>query len=233
MASLVIFDFDGTLFDTHESIEQSIKLTFEALLPDHVPPQSDIHSLISKGTGLSDTFQSLHPDIEAYTAAADEWTAKYREIYASHGQKLVKAFPGAQKVLQTLKESGIPMSIVSNKGVGAVRKALERNGLGGYVPEDLIIGDSTPGAKKKPDPANFTDILIPTLKSRHGVTNLDTGTVLVVGDTVADIQFAKNIGGRACWCQYGFGDQDACRKMEPDMVVRSLDEVAAHVRSSV
>ncbi|KAF3891927.1 Phosphoglycolate phosphatase [Trichophyton interdigitale] len=232
MTSLVIFDFDGTLVDTHESIEQSIKLTFEALLPAHLPPRADIHSLISSGTGLSDTFRSLHPNIEAYTAAADEWTAKYREVYATHGQKLIKAFPGAQNLLQTLKESGILMSIVSNKGVGAVKTALERNSMGGYVPEDLIIGDSTPGAKKKPDPANFTDILMPTLKSRYGITDLDVSKVLVIGDTVADIQFAKNIGCRACWCQYGFGDQDACQKMGPDMVVGSLDEVASYVRSS-
>jgi phosphoglycolate phosphatase len=39
MTTLVIFDFDGTLFDTHESISQSIKLTFDALLPDQAPPQ--------------------------------------------------------------------------------------------------------------------------------------------------------------------------------------------------
>ncbi|KAM5439234.1 putative phosphoglycolate phosphatase [Microsporum ferrugineum] len=232
MTSLVIFDFDGTLFDTHESIEQSIKLTFNALLPDHVPPQSDIHSLISSGTGLSDTFRSLHPSIEAYSAAADEWTAKYREVYASHGQLLVRAFPGARQVLESLREAGIPIAIVSNKGVGAVKTALERNGMGGYVDDDLIVGDSTPGAKKKPDPTNFTDILIPTLKARYGFTDvdIDAGRVLVVEDTVADIQFARNIGGRACWCRYGFGDQDACRKMDPDMIVDSLDEVAARVR---
>ncbi|KAK2873335.1 hypothetical protein FQN49_002431 [Arthroderma sp. PD_2] len=233
MTSLAIFDFDGTLFDTHESIEQSIKLTFEALLPAHVPPQSEIHSLIASGAGLSDTFRVLHPSVEAYTAAADEWTAKYREVYATHGQLLIKAFPGAKEILDDLKTYGIPIAIVSNKGVAAVKTALERNGMAGYVPEDLIIGDSTPGAQRKPDPTNFTDILMPTLKTQYGVVDINASRVLVIGDTVADIQFARNIGGRACWCRYGFGDQDACRNMDPDLIVDSLLEVAASIRSTV
>ncbi|KAF3491128.1 pyrophosphatase ppaX [Arthroderma uncinatum] len=233
MTSLAIFDFDGTLFDTHESIEQSIKLTFEALLPAHVPPQSKIHALIAKGAGLSDTFRTLHPSIEAYTAAADGWTAKYREVYATHGQLLIKAFPGAKEILEDLKTCGIPIAIVSNKGVAAVKTALERNGMGGYIPEDLIIGDSTPGAQRKPEPTNFTDILIPTLKNQYVVADIDASKVLVIGDTVADIQFARNIGGRACWCRYGFGDQDACKKLDPELIVDSLCEVAAHIRSSV
>ncbi|WEW59729.1 HAD family hydrolase [Emydomyces testavorans] len=230
MTNLVIFDFDGTLFDTHESIEHSIKLTFDALLPDHVPPQSDIHRLISSGAGLSDTFHALHPDAAAFTAAEPQWIDKYRELYAVHGQVLIKAFPGAKTLLEELKAHHIPTAIVSNKGVAAVKTALDRNGLVGYVPDELIVGDKTPGALRKPDPSSFVNVLVPALKARG--TDVQPSQVLVVGDTVADIQFARNLGGRVCWCRYGYGDREACESMNPDFVVDSLDQVVGVVRVS-
>ena len=110
----------------------------------------------------------------------------------------------------------MPIAIVSNKGVAAVKTALQRNGLGGYVPEELIIGDKTPGAQRKPDPASFVDVLVPILEATFGISVMPGEGVLVIGDTVADIQFARNIGGRSCWCRYGYGDRGACEGLGPD-----------------
>ncbi|CAG8271657.1 hypothetical protein PENNAL_c0052G01101 [Penicillium nalgiovense] len=231
MISLAIFDFDGTLFDTHESISQTIKLTFETLLPTHTPPQSKIHRLIASGAGLADTFKALHPSSEFTPTAENEWIEKYRALYATHGQLLIKAFPGAKDLLTELNSHKIPIAIVSNKGVAAVKTALERNGLEGYVPEDLIIGDKTPRAKRKPDPASFVDVLIPVLREKYGMDEIDSGRVLVVGDTVADVQFARNIKSRVCWCRYGYGDQRACEELKPDFVVDSLGEVVGIVKA--
>jgi phosphoglycolate phosphatase len=224
MIALAIFDFDGTLFDTHESISQTIKLTFDAL-STHSPPQPEIHRLIASGAGLADTFRALYPSSADFTSAVEnQWIEKYRALYATHGQQLIKAFPGAKELLTELNAHRIRIAIVSNKGVAAVKTALQRNDLDGYVPEDLIIGDKTPGAKRKPDPASFVDVLIPTLRKSYEM-EVKPESVLVVGDTVADIQFARNIGSNICWCRYGYGDREACRELEPQFVVDSLDEV--------
>ncbi|EAW14583.1 HAD family hydrolase [Aspergillus clavatus NRRL 1] len=224
MTQLVIFDFDGTLFDTHNSIEQTIKQTFTTLLPLHTPPDSSIHRLISSGAGLADTFRSLHPTPETFTPDTEtEWISTYRTLYATHGQSLIAAFPGAQKLLCELKNRNILTAIISNKGVAAVKTALERNNLQGLVPEDLIIGDKTPGAARKPDPSAFENVVVPALRSK-GV-QVDPERVLVVGDTVADILFARNIGARACWCRYGYGDRSACEDLKPGFVVDSLEGV--------
>lgn len=226
MISLAIFDFDGTLFDTHESISETIRLTFDALLPSQTPPQSEIHRLIGSGAGLADTFRALYPSLIDFTPAIEnEWIEKYRALYAIHGQLLVKAFPGAKDLLTELNTRKIAIAIVSNKGVAAVKTALELNGLGGYVPENLIVGDKTPGAKRKPDPASFVDVVIPVLREKYGIEEVNPVEVLVVGDTVADLQFARNIGSRACWCRYGYGDREACQEMAPDLVVDSLGEI--------
>ncbi|KAJ5677537.1 uncharacterized protein N7477_003170 [Penicillium maclennaniae] len=232
MTALVIFDFDGTLFDTHESISKTIKLTFDALLPTHIPPESQIQRLIARGAGLTDTFQALHPSPAEFTSTVEiEWIEKYRALYAAHGQLLIRAFPGSKNLLTELNARKIPIAIVSNKGVAAVKTALERNGLDGYVPEDLIVGDKTPGAKRKPDPASFVDVLIPRLLERYGLGDLESDKVLVVGDTVADIQFAKNIGSKVCWCRYGYGDRAACQEQGPDFSIDSLEQIVEIVNS--
>ncbi|CAG8402112.1 unnamed protein product [Penicillium salamii] len=229
MTSLVIFDFDGTLFDTHESISQTIRLTFHALLPAHTPPQNEIYSLIASGSGLTETFKKLYPFPVEFTATVEnEWIEKYRSIYAIHGQPLVKAFPGAKDLLTEINSLGIPIAIVSNKGAEAVKTALRRNDLYGMVPEDLIIGDKTPGAKRKPDPSSFCNVLAPTLQQRSS-GQIMASQVLVVGDTIADIEFARNIGSKVCWCRYGYGDREACQALGPDFVVDALGDVVDHL----
>ncbi|KAL3471175.1 HAD-like domain-containing protein [Aspergillus californicus] len=221
---LIIFDFDGTLFNTHASIHSTIKSTFTTLLPGYTPTGTEIQASISSGAGISDTFRSLHPNPAAFTPAVEEtWVYTYRQIYAEHGQSLISPFPGAETLLTEIQRRGIPMAIVSNKSVAAVATTLANNNLAGYFSEDLIIGDKTPGAKRKPDGASFVDVLVPRL-SAMGVS-VGPRDVLVVGDTAADIDFARNIGGRVCWCRYGYGDQEVCEVRRPDWVVDGLGEV--------
>lgn len=91
-------------------------------------------------------------------------------------------------------------------------------------------GDKTSGAKRKPDPASFVDVLIPTLRESYGM-EIKPESVLVVGDTVADIQFARNVEGNICWCRYGYGDREACQELKPQFVVDSLDEVVGIIKA--
>jgi len=59
-----------------------------------------------------------------------------------------------------------------------------------------------------------------------GHTDIDASSVLVVGDTEADIQFAANIGGaKSVWCRYGYGNRAECEKLMPSFTVDSLQEI--------
>ncbi|KAF4342184.1 phosphoglycolate phosphatase [Fusarium beomiforme] len=222
-AQLVIFDFDGTLFDTHQAISHSIKLTFDSLLPDSAPSESDVQKLIGSGLGLKEVLKALHPSPDSFDQ--DEWTSTYRRFYNDRGQNLVSAFPGARELLSLLRDRDVPVAIVSNKGVAAVEAALKNNGIN-TIPKDLIVGDNTPGATRKPDPGSFMNVLLPALKAR-GASHVGVKKTLIVGDTEADLQFAVNIGGaKSVWCRYGYGDKATCEKLGPDFTVDSLDEVA-------
>lgn len=150
--NFIIFDFDGTLFDTHNSISHCITLTFDKLLAksDLAPSQADVYRLISIGAGLQDTFKALHPDVG--TMDEESWTTTYRSLYSEYGQPLISPFDGASELLVSLQKHGIPTAIVSNKGVAAVLTALKNNNLDNSgILEDMIVGDKTSGATRKPD----------------------------------------------------------------------------------
>ncbi|KAL4921137.1 HAD-like domain-containing protein [Aspergillus aurantiobrunneus] len=238
---LIIFDFDGTLFDSLAAISTSVAQTFNALLPSHAPPAAELHRLISVGAPPEITFRALQPqrpypdpnagtDADADAFDEDTWVQKYREIYAVHGQPLTKPYPGARDVLLALQARGVQLAVVSNKAVAAVKTALEFHGLSGIVPEALIIGEPMFGGRRKPDPAGFTEVLVPRLKERFG-RGCEGGDVLMVGDTITDLLFARNIGARVCWCRFGQGDRRECERVGPEYTVDRLVDVVSVVDS--
>lgn len=231
---LIIFDFDGTLFDSHSAITTSVQLTFNSLLPSYEPPLADLNRLISIGAPPEVTFKALQPKQEPDTQPdtlpdgnalpfnENTWVQEYRSIYATHGQPLTKPYPGARDVLTTLRDRGFKLAIISNKAVGAVKTALEAHGLDGLVDEELIVGEPMFGGRRKPDPAGYTDVLVPRLG--EGFEG-EGGEVLMVGDTVTDLLFARNIGARVCWCRFGQGDEQECEKEKPEFEIERLGDV--------
>jgi len=44
----------------------------------------------------------------------------------------------------------------------------------------------------------------------------------MVGDTEADLHFARDVGIRSCWASYGYGDHDGCRALAPDYEIATF-----------
>ncbi|KAL4978137.1 HAD-like domain-containing protein [Aspergillus desertorum] len=234
---LVIFDFDGTLFDSLSAITTSVQLTFNALLPSHTPPPSEIRRLISIGAPPEITFKALQPQLPDSAHGGtlvpfneETWVRTYREIYSIHGHPLTKPYPSAKEVLLSLRDRGIQLAIISNKAVAAVKSALESHGLGGIIDEELIIGEPMfAGGKRKPHPEGLTEVLLPRLRRVYGTAEYGSGEVLMVGDTITDILFARNIGAKVCWCRFGQGDREKCEKEIPEFGIDELKGVLGTV----
>ena len=231
---LIIFDFDGTLFDTHESIAHTLAMTFSQLLPSDIPPPSKelIAESISGGLSLPQTIKQLYPTSSPGTPVLnaellDQFLVEYRQLYKTHGNPLIKPFAHVRELLEALQKRSIPCAILSNKGIAAVRHVLAANDLSSLV--ELVVGDGEPAnSPRKPDPGSWTVAIKPcfeqaaTTSTRKAITDLRASDVLVVGDTEADIRYAQNIGARSVWCSYGYGGQETCRHLKPDFVVGSL-----------
>lgn len=211
---LVIFDFDGTLFATHEAIIHCISKTFEEF-KQTVPSRDAIYQTITAGIGLEDTFIRLGANKESKNIG-DPWVERYREIYKKEGDAYSKPFDHVKATLEHIYNTNIPIVVISNKGIDAINAALEKHELKKFI--TLVVGD-TKGVKKKPDPMAYDQIIKPQFK------DIKPSEILMVGDTSADLQFAKNIGADACWATYGYGSQEECRKLTISYSISGLQDM--------
>ena len=210
----VIFDFDGTVVKTDDAIVYCALEAMRMQIGDNVLfDESTVRTLIASGATLAQTFASLRvpeSDIPAYISS-------YREIYRTAGDSLCSLFDRVTETFQELSQAGISLALLSNKGQAAVERAVERFGLKPWL--RLYMGEQA-GMEPKPNPQIFDARVAPQL----GIS--DRSRVLVVGDTAADILFAKNIGCSSCWVTYGFGNPVECAALNPDHTANSVPAVA-------
>jgi phosphoglycolate phosphatase len=212
---VVVFDYDGTLFDTRAAIVHCITRTF-AECGRRIPPCDVVSSAVRTGAALPDTLQLLDRRLQRDRPALDELVVTYRRLYRDEGTALLRAFPEATQTLRQLGRGGAKCIVVSNKGIEAIRRSLDETRLSHLV--DLVLGDQ-PGLPKKPDPAIMTEFILPKYPQ------LGRNDILMVGDTEIDILFAKGTGVSCCWASYGYGDPARCRTLAPDYEISSLGEL--------
>lgn len=216
----IIFDYDGTLFDTRPAIIHCIERTF-ALSGRPIPPMAAILRTVASGITLQDTFLHLDQALQQDPAALQDRVKIYRTIYQDEEAALLKPFSGAAEVLRELHTGGTTCIVVSNKGGAAIRRAVEGAALNPFV--DLVLADEA-GLPKKPDPALITDHVLPRY------SGLQSRQILMVGDTATDILFARASGMPCCWASYGYGDVERCRALDPEHEISSIEELPALLR---
>jgi phosphoglycolate phosphatase len=216
MIRLVLLDFDGTLCVTHEAISHCLVETMRHYRLPH-PSGEAIMRTLRSGIGLAETFAALAGDEGTGDVAAGDLVLKYRELYnGGVADSRSRFFPGARESLERLREQGVKLAVLSNKGEVAVRAALARFELLELV--DLVVCE-TPGIAKKPDPASYIRLVRPAFP------DVDGSEILVVGDTIADIQYAANIGASSCWAEYGYGEAAECSRLNPTARIASISEL--------
>jgi phosphoglycolate phosphatase len=216
---VVIFDYDGTLVDTRVAIARCLELSF-AKHGRALPPPEDVAPVVNRGLALDETCLLLDQGLRERHDAVESIVRSYRAMYASEGEPWVRLFPAVRETLQEIHVGGIKCLVVSNKGIDAIRRSLDRYDLSPFI--DRVFGDE-PGLPHKPDPALLTQYIRPKLPQ------VATERMLMVGDTEVDIQFARNAGIACCWAAYGFGDPERCRALKPDYEIAGIAELPARI----
>jgi phosphoglycolate phosphatase len=215
----VVFDYDGTLFDTRPAIVHCMQRAFAAC-GRPIPELEAIAGTVRTGLPLQETFFVLDKNLRTERAALNEIVQTYRKIYLDEGAPLTKPFVGVRDALQDIHARGTKCIVVSNKGIAAIRQSLDQSQLSSFV--DLVVGDE-PGLPKKPDPAIVVNHILPRYAS------LRTEQMLVVGDTEIDILFARRTRIPCCWVSYGYGETERCRALKPEYEISSIEELPALV----
>ena len=215
---LLLLDYDGTLCNTKPSIVYSIAQTC-SFFNRPVPSNEYMEEIISAGYPISEAFRVLSDKIGAVDDE-QKWTTKYREIYHDEGDDLAILYHGVAETIQNLAKRGTNIFILSNKGITAVQKSIDKFGLTQHI--QMVIADGLPWAKKlemKPNRMVYDEIIIPRFP------NIKPEEILMAGDTKADIEFGNNCGIRSCWAPYGYGNEKETRLANPHFTIHSFGEL--------
>ncbi|MCT8267223.1 HAD family hydrolase [Afifella sp. JA880] len=208
---IVLIDFDGTLADTRQSVVIGLRQTLSERGFD-MPDGQKIKEVIAAGLSLDQAVAVLVPQL-----APDEISqcvVAYRDKYPAIDAEHTQLFEGAHETLAALNAAGMAVVVLSNKGVRAIEATLDR-----FEIEVSAIIAAEPGAPMKPDPAVFHERVAPLFGARP------LGDYLMVGDTRADLAFAKAAGIAACFARYGYGDVSDCLTLAPEHVIATLGEL--------
>jgi pyrophosphatase PpaX len=166
-----IFDLDGTLGDTLPVCYAAFQHVFAEYLGRQYT-DAEVAALF--GPSEEGILQKLMPD---------RWESgmqSYLEAYErAHGD--YTAFPGLERALHYLKERGVPMAIVTGKGMRSAAISLKYLGLASYF--EMIEAGSAGGAVK---PQAMQKVL-----TQWGMS---PEHVACVGDAPSDVRAAKQVG---------------------------------------
>ena len=200
----IIWDFDGTLFDTYPAMCRDLRLTMERLGFSFTEEELLEHFTVSRGAVLAYCAQRTG-------MTADEVDRVYRAWVTEHGQPTAYPFPGVPDFLARFQAAGGRNFVFTHRS-GSVHDYLAGADLTKYFTDVVSAGTTY---ARKPAPAGNLHII-----ETHG---LDKARTLAVGDRELDVLAAKNAGIHACLVDPALPETAA------DYRIRGLSELDALV----
>ena len=107
---LILFDLDGTVFDTAETILNSLKATVENAGLRKLTKE-EVDTFI--GPPIIDSLKRYYPELS--DEEIDNLTKEYRKYYIEHELLKAKPFEHIPDVITTLKENGYKIALATYK----------------------------------------------------------------------------------------------------------------------
>jgi phosphoglycolate phosphatase len=205
--SLIVFDWDGTLFDSATVITDCI-IDAARDMGLRVPDRATASHVI--GLGLNDSLRHALPDLAPERYA--DFLGRYRKYFLEREDSLT-LFSGIVELLEELKGRGHHLAVATGKPRRGLERSLASSKLAGLFAATRC-GDET---RPKPDPAMLLELM--------GEMDMRASDLLMIGDTSHDLQMAKNAGVDALAVTYGAHPEAALRSHEPRACITSVPEL--------
>mgnify|MGYP004631893339 FL=1 len=209
----IIFDLDGTLINTIADLGLACNHALSAAgYPTH--DLAEYPHLV--GNGVNKLIERALPAEAKQTA--EQTQAEIQRLrkdfipyYNEHNCDHTVPYEGMPEVLATLKKAGMRLAVASNKYQEATGKIVEH-----YYPDtfDVVFGERE-DVPRKPDPQVVYDIL----------AILPDEKVLYVGDSIVDIETARNAGVPVIACTWGFVAHEELAAAQPDYLIDQPQEI--------
>lgn len=217
---LLIFDLDGTLINSALDLAIAVNYMLEQLGRETFSEEI-IHGWVGNGA-LKLVQRALSGKRTVDENLNETYVKKALDIFLTYyGKNLCNAtiaYPNVTTTLNTLKEKGYRLAIVTNKPFAFVEPILEGLGLNGLF-ELILGGDSLP--LKKPDPA-------PLL---HVCEKLDVTVEMcvMVGDSRNDILAANACGMQSVGVTYGYNYGESISVYSPDIIIDDFRDILEYL----
>lgn len=217
MKFAVIFDMDGTLFQTEKILVPALHKTFDQLCSERkwsgdTPVEKYLQIL---GVTLKEVWRQLLPDSsEEIREQADQLFLKFlvEEIQSGNGE----LYPQVKETIKTIYQQKVPMFVASNGLEDYISAICEYFGLNSFFIDQYSAGRFNCTSKIK---------LVEMLVEVYGIEH-----ALMVGDRSSDIQAGKQNGLWTIGCDFGFAHENEL--MEADYIVKNFEEIIPIVEKS-
>jgi phosphoglycolate phosphatase len=205
---LIVFDLDGTLFDTRQDIAAACNHALvasgrralgEAVVARYVGDGA--RRLCARAAGLTDADEELD-------AIVDDFMTYYLE----HPADRASWMPYARETLEALGTTRA--AVCTNKAKRITVRLLEAFGVANRFAAVVGAGD-TNAMKPSPEP-----VLLAASTAGCGV-----GETVVVGDGPQDVEAGRAAGARTIALACGFAPLSALREAAPDLILMSMAEL--------
>ncbi|MCA1300349.1 HAD-IA family hydrolase [Stappia indica] len=209
---LVIFDCDGTLIDSQETIVHGLKVGFETV---GLEPPDRSRALSIVGLSLDIAFQHLlEPQ---YHHLVPQMADAYRQSQLARraaGLDHDPLYPGAMAALDALgARPDVLLGIATGKAMRGVVHMQEMHGLQGR----FVTIQTADRAPSKPNPGMILQAMDET-----GVAPERT---VMIGDTSYDMEMARNAGVGAIAVTWGYHDRAQLEAGGADVLIDRFDQL--------
>ncbi len=213
MIKLVVWDWNGTLFDDAQAVLKAANASEVPMLG--LPPVTLEQMRDSYEVPIIKAYENLGVDPEVFKAKSAEISPMFHRAYepiAATGRTRL----GARKVLETLSKNHITSIILSNHTMEGIYFQLTRLKLGSYF-SDVLANDDTVSAHHAGKQHRLEAYLERNDYQPHDVA--------IVGDTPEEVKIARTLGIHVIAVSGGMCSRARLVAAQPEYLVSSVKEI--------
>lgn len=222
MIKAFIFDVGGTLVKTDEAIFHAIGLALKengVVLKDR---KKVIHALGKNTYIIVKTAVEISYSGKDVKEKGNICFESFKKIFPKHVITHFKLFPHVKETLELFKKRGIKLAVFTGFDRTEAKFLLEKMHLSKYFDFVVTVEDVE-------EPRPHPDALILAAKRLE----IKVGECIYVGDTVVDIQMAKNAKMKVVCVKTGIQDNKILEKEKPDYFVKDFSEMMEQISSQL
>ena len=211
-----IFDLDGTLTNTLESMTYSVNLTLEEMGLSKIT-KDQCRLFVGNGARVL-MEKSLKAAGDTDASRIEEGMEIYGRIFDRNCTYHVTPYEGIPEMLKALKDKGIQMAVLSNKPDRQTVKVVKA--IFGEELFDYAQGQKE-GIRRKPEPDGVWYLMEQMHVSKE--------ECLYIGDSEVDAATGRNAGLKTIGVLWGFRDRKTLETAGADDLIDRPDELLQFV----